>query len=83
MVPILYTQLRAILVRIFCFGIFDVQDSSSTGRPVVENVCKIMEIIKVNRHVSSRSIAQELKMDQKTALNHIHKALLKKLDIFV
>ncbi|GFX32584.1 histone-lysine N-methyltransferase SETMAR [Trichonephila clavipes] len=34
---------------------------SSTGRPVVENVKKITEIIKVDRHISSRSIAQELK----------------------
>ncbi|GFX14591.1 histone-lysine N-methyltransferase SETMAR [Trichonephila clavipes] len=36
--------------RRFRSGIFHVKDSSSTGRPVVENVDKITEIIEVDRH---------------------------------
>ncbi|GFW01883.1 histone-lysine N-methyltransferase SETMAR [Trichonephila clavipes] len=43
-----------------------VKDAPHTDRPVVENVDKITEIIGVDRHVSSRSIAQKLKIDQKT-----------------
>ncbi|GFX66346.1 histone-lysine N-methyltransferase SETMAR [Trichonephila clavipes] len=46
--------------------IFDVKDAPHTGRPVVENVNKITEIIEIHRHVSSRSIAQELKIDYKS-----------------
>ncbi|GFW59202.1 hypothetical protein TNCV_2781331 [Trichonephila clavipes] len=46
-------------------GIFDVQDAPRIGRPVIENVDKITEIIEVDRHVSSRSIAQELQIDIK------------------
>ncbi|GFV72778.1 histone-lysine N-methyltransferase SETMAR [Trichonephila clavipes] len=51
--------------RRFPSDIFDVTDALSTGRPDVENVDKITEIIEVDRHVSSRSIAQELKIDHK------------------
>ncbi|GFW99266.1 hypothetical protein TNCV_3980911 [Trichonephila clavipes] len=52
--------------------------------PVVVNVDKITEIIGVDRHVSSRSIGQELKIDHKTDLNHLHKIGFKmKLDIWV
>lgn len=70
--------------RRFRSGIFDVKDAPRTGRPVVENVDKITEIIEVDRHVSSRSIAQELKIDHKTVLNHLHKAgFKKKLDVWV
>ncbi|GFX30561.1 hypothetical protein TNCV_3462111 [Trichonephila clavipes] len=47
-------------------SIFDAKDAPRTGRPVVENVNKITEIIEIDRHVSSRSIAQELKIDHKT-----------------
>ncbi|GFU00806.1 histone-lysine N-methyltransferase SETMAR [Trichonephila clavipes] len=54
-------------------GIFDAKDAHRTGTPVVENVDKITEIIEVGRHVSSRSIAQELKIDHKTVLNHLRK----------
>ncbi|GFV10212.1 histonelysine Nmethyltransferase SETMARlike [Trichonephila clavipes] len=36
--------------RRFRSGIFDVKDAPRTGRPVVENVDKITEIIKVDRH---------------------------------
>ncbi|GFT59082.1 histone-lysine N-methyltransferase SETMAR [Trichonephila clavipes] len=43
---------------------------------------KSSEIIEVDRHVSSRSIAQELKIDHKTVLNHLLKVgLKKKLDV--
>ncbi|GFV68464.1 histone-lysine N-methyltransferase SETMAR [Trichonephila clavipes] len=48
--------------RRFRSGIFDVKDASRTGRPIVENVDKITEIIEVDRHVSSRSIAQKVKI---------------------
>ncbi|GFU16258.1 histone-lysine N-methyltransferase SETMAR [Trichonephila clavipes] len=61
------------LFRRFRSGIFDVKDAPRTGRPVIENVDKITEIIKVGRHVSSRSITQELKIDHKTVLNHLRK----------
>ncbi|GFW26462.1 uncharacterized protein TNCV_1163991 [Trichonephila clavipes] len=40
--------------------LFDVKDAPRTGKPFVENVDKITEIIEVDRHVSNRSIAQEL-----------------------
>ncbi|GFW94355.1 histone-lysine N-methyltransferase SETMAR [Trichonephila clavipes] len=49
----------------FRSGIFDVKNASRIGRPVVENVAKITEIIEVDRHVSCRSIVQELKIDHK------------------
>ncbi|GFV22649.1 histone-lysine N-methyltransferase SETMAR [Trichonephila clavipes] len=57
--------------RRFCSGIFDVKDAPRTGRSVVENVDKITEIIEVDRHVSSRSMAQELKIDHKTVLRYL------------
>ncbi|GFW36006.1 histone-lysine N-methyltransferase SETMAR [Trichonephila clavipes] len=64
--------------------ILDVKDAPRTGRPVIGNVDKITEIIKVDRHVSSRSIAQELKIDHKTVLNHLRKAgFKKKLDVWI
>ncbi|GFW16808.1 histone-lysine N-methyltransferase SETMAR [Trichonephila clavipes] len=64
--------------RRFCLGIFDVKDAPHTGRSVIENVDKITEIIKVDRHVSSRSIAKELKIDHKTVLSHLRKVGCKK-----
>ncbi|GFX72521.1 putative DD34D transposase [Trichonephila clavipes] len=64
--------------RRFRSGIFVVKDAPHTGRPIVENVDKITEIIQVDRHVSSHSIAQELKIDHKTVLNHLCKAGFKK-----
>ncbi|GFT37233.1 histone-lysine N-methyltransferase SETMAR [Trichonephila clavipes] len=51
--------------RRFLSGIFDVKDVPHAGRPIVENVDKITEIIAVDRHVSSPSITQELKIDHK------------------
>ncbi|GFX94926.1 histone-lysine N-methyltransferase SETMAR [Trichonephila clavipes] len=62
----------------FRSGIFDVKDAPRTGRSVVENVDKITEIIEVDRIVSSHSIAQELKIDHKSVLNHFRKVGLKK-----
>ncbi|GFY24387.1 histone-lysine N-methyltransferase SETMAR [Trichonephila clavipes] len=64
--------------RRFPSGIFDVKDPPHTGRPVVESVDKITEIIEVDLHVSSRSITQELKIDYKTVLNHLRKVGFKK-----
>ncbi|GFU27270.1 histone-lysine N-methyltransferase SETMAR [Trichonephila clavipes] len=52
--------------RLFHSCIFDVKNAPRAGRPVVENVDKITEIIQVDRHVSSRSIVRELKNDHKT-----------------
>ncbi len=65
-------------------GIFDVKDAPRTGRPIVKNVVKISAMIEVDRHVSSRSIPQERKIDHKTVLNHLGKAgFKKKLDVWV
>ncbi|GFY24906.1 histone-lysine N-methyltransferase SETMAR [Trichonephila clavipes] len=70
--------------RRFCSGIFDVKDAPRTGRPVVENVGKITEMIEIDRHVSSRSIAQELKIGHKTVLNHLRRfGFIKKLVVRV
>ncbi|GFS89493.1 histone-lysine N-methyltransferase SETMAR [Trichonephila clavipes] len=70
--------------RRFRSGIFDVKDALHTGSPAVENVDTITEIIEVNRHVSSRSIAREVKIDYKTVLNHLCKVgFKKKLDVWV
>ncbi|GFX12205.1 histone-lysine N-methyltransferase SETMAR [Trichonephila clavipes] len=69
--------------RRFCSDIFNVKDVPHTGRLVVENVDKITEIIEVDRHVRSRSIAQEFKIDHKTVLNHLRKlGSKKKLDVW-
>ncbi|GFW02416.1 histone-lysine N-methyltransferase SETMAR [Trichonephila clavipes] len=48
------------------------------GRPAIENIDKFAEIIEVDRHFSSRSIAQVLKVDHKTVLNHLRKVEFKK-----
>ncbi|GFV37063.1 histone-lysine N-methyltransferase SETMAR [Trichonephila clavipes] len=70
--------------RQFRSGIFDVKDASRKGRPVVKNVNKITEIIEIDRHVSSRRIAQELKIEHKTVLSHFHKVgFKKKLHVWV
>ncbi|GFT91054.1 histone-lysine N-methyltransferase SETMAR [Trichonephila clavipes] len=70
-----YVQFR---FRRFGSGIFDVKDAPHTGRLVVKNVDEIPEIIEVDRPVSSRSIAQELKIDYKTVLSHLRKVGFKK-----
>ncbi|GFW16912.1 histone-lysine N-methyltransferase SETMAR [Trichonephila clavipes] len=70
--------------RRFRSGILDFKDAPRTGRPVVENIDKITEIIKIDRHVSSRSIAQKLKIDHKTVLSHLRKVVFKKkLNVWV
>ncbi|GFV78374.1 histonelysine Nmethyltransferase SETMARlike [Trichonephila clavipes] len=52
--------------------------------PVIKNVDKITEIIEFDRHVSSRSITQELKIDHKTVSSHLSKVgFKKKLDVWV
>ncbi|GFW31050.1 histone-lysine N-methyltransferase SETMAR [Trichonephila clavipes] len=69
--------------RRFRLGIFDVKGAPRTGRPIIENIDKITEII-VDRHVTSRSIAQELQIDHKTVLSHLIKVgFKKKLDTLV
>ncbi|GFV65331.1 histone-lysine N-methyltransferase SETMAR [Trichonephila clavipes] len=50
----------------------------SCPAPVFENVGKIAEIIEVDRHVSNRSISQELKIVHKTVLSNLSKAQFKK-----
>ncbi|GFU88415.1 histone-lysine N-methyltransferase SETMAR [Trichonephila clavipes] len=64
--------------RRFRSGIFDIKLAPRTGRLVVENVDKITEIIEVDRHVSSLSITQEVKIDHKTVLSHLRKIGFKK-----
>ncbi|GFV81681.1 histonelysine Nmethyltransferase SETMARlike [Trichonephila clavipes] len=55
-----------------------------TGRPIVENVDKMTEVIEDDRHVSSCSIAQEPKIDHKTVLNCLSKVgFKKKLHVWV
>ncbi|GFV60154.1 histone-lysine N-methyltransferase SETMAR [Trichonephila clavipes] len=66
------------LLASFLSGNLDVKDAPRKGRPVVENVDKITEIIEVDQYVSSRSIVQELKMDHKAVLNLLRKVGFKK-----
>ncbi|GFV70520.1 histone-lysine N-methyltransferase SETMAR [Trichonephila clavipes] len=58
--------------RRFRSGIFDVKDAPHTGRPLIENIEKITEIIDIDRLVSSHSIAEGLKTDHKTFLTIKH-----------
>ncbi|GFU20738.1 histone-lysine N-methyltransferase SETMAR [Trichonephila clavipes] len=58
----------------FRSGIFDVKVAPCTGKTVIENVNKITEIIEIDPHVGSRSIALKLKIDHKTLLSHLSKA---------
>ncbi|GFU87091.1 histone-lysine N-methyltransferase SETMAR [Trichonephila clavipes] len=79
-----YLFLYVYSIILFLYLHFDVKNASRTGRPIVENVDKITKIIEVFRHVNSRSIAQELKIDYKTVLNHWHiVGFKKKLDVWV
>ncbi|GFW99703.1 histone-lysine N-methyltransferase SETMAR [Trichonephila clavipes] len=57
--------------RRFRSHIFDVKDAPRTGRPIVEYINKITEIIEIDRYVSNRSIVQEPKIDHKTVLSHL------------
>lgn len=56
--------------RWFRFYNFDVIDAPRTGKPILENVDKIIEIVESGRHVSTVSITRELKIAQKTVWNH-------------
>ncbi|GFR14850.1 hypothetical protein TNCT_397821 [Trichonephila clavata] len=52
--------------------------------PVIDIVDKTTQIIEVDRHVSSRSIDQKVKIEYRTVLNNLHKAgFKKKLDVWV
>ncbi|XP_046820280.1 histone-lysine N-methyltransferase SETMAR-like [Vespa crabro] len=64
---------------------FDKGENASQAAEIVNGVYgPDNKIIEVDRHVSSRSIAQELKIDHKTVLNHLHKVgFKKKLDVWV
>ncbi|GFX34479.1 hypothetical protein TNCV_3657171 [Trichonephila clavipes] len=53
-----------------------------TCRLVIENFDKISEIIYVDRHVSSRSITQELKIEHKTVLSNLRKLDSKRSSMF-
>lgn len=64
--------------RRFYSGNFDVKDAPRSGRPIVENVDKIMQMSESDRHISTVSIAQELNIAQKTVWNHLEKAGYKK-----
>jgi histone-lysine N-methyltransferase SETMAR len=57
----------------FRSGVVAVEDTPRTGRPIVVETDKIVEIIQVDRHVSTRSIGQELGIDHKTVWNHLQK----------
>ncbi len=68
----------------FRSGNFDVKDAPRSGRPITEKVDEILEMIEQDRHISTYDIAKELNIDQKTVLNHLHKAgYKKKLDVWV
>ncbi|XP_037915035.1 histone-lysine N-methyltransferase SETMAR-like [Hermetia illucens] len=68
----------------FRSGVVDVKDTPRIGRPILVETDEIVEIIKVDRHVSIRSIAQELGKDDKTVWNHLQKiGFQKKLNVWV
>ncbi|QQP54383.1 Histone-lysine N-methyltransferase SETMAR [Caligus rogercresseyi] len=70
--------------RRFRFGNLEAKDAPSSGRPIVENIDKIIEIVESDRHVSTVSITQELNIAQKTVWNHLNKAGYKtKLDVWI
>ncbi|GFX61296.1 histone-lysine N-methyltransferase SETMAR [Trichonephila clavipes] len=64
--------------RRFLSDIFNVKDAPSTGRPVVENVDKVTEIIQIDRYVSSHSSIQELKIDLKANCKHFAQSWIQK-----
>lgn len=68
----------------FRSGNFDVKDVRRSGRPITVKVDKIFQKIHENRHIGTRVIAKELNINQKTVLNHLHKAGYKKhVDVWV
>ncbi|GFT95154.1 histone-lysine N-methyltransferase SETMAR [Trichonephila clavipes] len=71
--------------RRFRSGIFDVKHAPRTCRPTVKNVDKTTGIIEIDRHVRSRSTAQELRINHKIVSNHLRKKQVgfkKKLNVW-
>lgn len=56
----------------FHSGIFNVKNASRTCRPLVDDAHKITYVTAVDRHVSSRSMAQKLKIDQTGLKRMLH-----------
>ncbi|KAK6763293.1 hypothetical protein RB195_023846 [Necator americanus] len=56
--------------------VMDVKDEVRSRRPIVENVDKIMEIVKSDDHMSVYSIPCELKFSQETVWNYLNNAEL-------
>ncbi|XP_037897698.1 histone-lysine N-methyltransferase SETMAR-like [Glossina fuscipes] len=70
--------------RRFRSGIFDGKDARRTRTPIAENVDEIVEMIKVDRHVTSHGNGQELAIGHDKVLSRWHKAgFKKKLDPWV
>lgn len=68
----------------FRSGDLNVKDAPRSGRPIVENVDEIFKKIEEDRHISTRDIAEELNIDQKTVWNHLRRAgYEKKLDVWI
>lgn len=68
----------------FRSGDMEVADSPRSSKPVVTNIDRIMEIIELDRHVSTYNIALELKIDQSTVWTLLHEAgIKKKLNLWV
>ena len=81
----MYTGADTLSVRVaqqwferFRSGVVEVNDAPRSGTPAVVNVDKIMENIEIDRHVSSRNIAQKLNINHQTVLNHLQKPRFKK-----
>lgn len=65
-------------------GEMKIEDQLRSGRPTVDSDGEIMAIVESDRHVTTRSIAKDLKINQKTVWNHLRKAgLTKKLGVWV
>ncbi|GFR11789.1 hypothetical protein TNCT_166261 [Trichonephila clavata] len=63
---------------------FRSKDGFSRGMSVIDIADKTIQIIEVDQPVRCRSIEQEVKIEHRTVLNHLHKAgLKKKLDVWV
>lgn len=61
----------------------NLKNKACSDRLIVEKVDKIMEIVESDRHVSTYTITQKLKISRKTVWNYLHKAgLKKKLDVW-
>ncbi|XP_011069255.1 PREDICTED: histone-lysine N-methyltransferase SETMAR-like [Acromyrmex echinatior] len=68
----------------FCSGNFDVKDRPRSGRPVIEKVDEILQLVKQDRHVSCQEIANALRINHMTVWSHLKKTgYAKKLDVWV